>query len=76
MATTTITKNEFKILLNNGTTTAGGIRTLTNKIFDLQATTVTDTVATALDAVVGTLTPLFSKSIYDSIVVTTAQVHN
>lgn len=77
MATATITKNEFKLLLNNGVSPAtGAVKTNTVKVADLTNTAVDATSAAALVTIANNLEPIFSKSVYDTVAVQTSSLSN
>lgn len=77
MATATITKNEFKLLLNNGVSpSTGAVKTNTVKVADLTNTAVDATSAAALVTIANNLEPIFSKSVYDTVAVQTSSLSN
>lgn len=77
MATTTITKNEFKLLLNNGVSpTTGAVKTNTVKVADLTNTAVDATSAAALVSIADNLSFILSKSVYETVAVQTMTLSN
>ena len=76
MASLVIQKNEFKVLLNNGVTTQGTVRTNTVKVADLALTAVDATTAASLINIADAIEMILSKSIYETVVVQTTQLRS